>query len=195
MKRFPSRRSSNRQPEQSGTPASPSANLNETFRQAYPLARRAIGARAAAAVATRALFTHDAQDLEQECMLACWQALAVFDPSRASLRTFVERVVAARLVSLHRARVCRPRLLPFEDDGMAAPDSWVAEIEFRSDVCHVLSALSDTDRRIVLTLAEHTPTEAMRILGIARSTVYERLRHIRTAFASAGVRPERGPRC
>jgi RNA polymerase sigma factor (sigma-70 family) len=132
----------------------------------------------------------DGEDLEQEGVLACWQALNVFDPRRASLRTFVERVVAARMISLHRARTCRPRFQPIEDDGHKVGNTWAMEIELRSDIERVLAALSDTDRRIALALIDHTPTEATRLLGMARSTVYERLRHIRVAFMHAGFRPE-----
>ena len=167
-------------------------DLEKAFRHAYPLARRASQVRAAGAVATGSVPDGDAEDLEQEGILACWQAIGVFDPRRASLRTFFERVVAARMVTLHRARACRPRLQPIEDDEFQAPHTWANEIEFRSDVERVLSALPDTDRQLALALIDHTPTEVTRLLGIARSTVYERLRHIRIAFADAGFRPEGG---
>jgi len=52
----------------------------------------------------------DYEDLEQEALMAVRRALQCFDPSRASLRTFVECVVAARLASLMRARGRLPYL-------------------------------------------------------------------------------------
>lgn len=165
-------------------------DIDETFLHAYPMARRAGQVRAAGAVAIGAVPEADAEDLEQEGLLACWQALHLFDPRRASLRTFIERVVAARMITLHRARTCRPRYQGIEDDQFKVSNAWAVEIEFRSDVQRVLSALPDTDRQLALALIDHTPTEVTRLLGIARSTVYDRLRHIRTAFANAGFRPE-----
>lgn len=165
-------------------------DIDETFLHAYPIARRAGQVRAAGAVAIGAVPAADAEDLEQEGLLACWQALHLFDPHRASLRTFLERVVAARMITLHRARSCRPRYQALEDDEFKVSSAWAVEIEFWSDVEHVLSTLPDADRQLALALIDHTPTEVTRLLGIARSTVYDRLRHIRTAFANAGVRPE-----
>jgi RNA polymerase sigma factor (sigma-70 family) len=167
-------------------------DFDETFVHAYPMARRAGQVRAAGAVAIGAVPEADAEDLEQEGLLACWQALHLFDPRRASLRTFIERVVAARMITLHRARTCRPRYQCIEDDEFKVSNAWAMEIEFRSDVQRVLSVLPDTDRQLALALIDHTPTEVTRLLGIARSTVYERLRHIRIAFADAGFRPEGG---
>ena len=170
--------------------ASRTPNLDETFLHAYPMARRAGQVRAAGAVAIGAVPEVEAEDLEQEGLLACWQAIHLFDPRRASLKTFIERVVAARMISLHRARTCRPRLQGIEDDQFKVGNAWARDIEFQSDVQRVLSALSDTDRQLALALIDHTPTEVTRLFGIARSTVYERLRHIRIAFADAGFRPE-----
>lgn len=164
--------------------------LEVTFPQAYPLARRAAQVRAAAAVLSGAVLIADREDIEQEALAACWRALPKFDPNRASLRTFVEHVVAAHLASLGRARRCRPRLQPLDDNQHPVASAWAREIELRSDVQRVLDALPDTDRQLAMALIEHTPTEASRLIGVARSTVYERIRHIRVAFVDAGLRPQ-----
>jgi RNA polymerase sigma factor (sigma-70 family) len=168
--------------------------LETIFGQAYPLALRSAQIRSVAAVLSGTVPEFERDDLEQEGLLACWRALPRFDANRASLRTFVERVVAARITSLHRARHCRPRFQPLEDDQYPSGDAWTLEIELRADVHRVLASLRERDRRLALALTEHTPTEASRIVGLARSTVYERIRHIRTAFTDAGLRPRKAGR-
>jgi DNA-directed RNA polymerase specialized sigma24 family protein len=76
----------------------PEANLE----QALPMAMRAVRVRAAAAVATGRAAATDREDLEQEALLGLWVALRQYDPSRASVRTFVERVAEKRFASLLR---------------------------------------------------------------------------------------------
>jgi RNA polymerase sigma factor (sigma-70 family) len=159
------------------------------FLRALQFALRATQVRAAAAVACGAVSSADREDIEQEGLIACWRALPHFDPDRASLRTFVEHVVASHLASLRRARLCRPRLQPLDDDQHEVGSAWAGDIELRSDVQRVLDGISDADRKLALVLAEHTPTEASRLVGVARSTVYERIRHIRGAFVDAGLCP------
>ena len=168
--------------------------LDATFQETCPLARRITQVRATAAMLSGAIPEFEREDLEQEGLVACWRALPHFNPNRASLRTFIERVVAARIASLHRARHCQPRFEPLEDDHHFAGDAWTEEIELRADVHRALASLRDRDRRLALVLTEHAPTEASRIVGLARSTVYARIRHIRTAFTDAGLRPRKAGR-
>ncbi|HNY40865.1 MAG TPA: sigma-70 family RNA polymerase sigma factor [Bryobacteraceae bacterium] len=164
--------------------------LEANFQAVYPLARRASQVRAIAAVRSGAVLLFEREDLEQEGQLACWLALPRFDPSRASFRTYIEHVVSNRMASLARARRCRPRLQSLDDNRHAASDAWAHEIELRTDVQRVLDALPETHRQIALALVEHTPSEASKMFGIARSTVYEWIGHLRVAFADAGLRPK-----
>jgi RNA polymerase sigma-70 factor (ECF subfamily) len=168
--------------------------LDARFEEAYPLAQRVSRVHSASAAARYGLAASDREDLEQEGVVACWRALARFNPTRASLRTFLECVVAKRVISLHRARSCRPRLQPYSIDQGYASDAWAAAVELRSDVQRVLSRLEEIDRRLAVALTHHTVTEASRIVGISRSTVYERIRRIRVAFADAGLQPQRARR-
>ncbi len=85
------------------------------FLAVYPLARRAAQVRAAAAVARATLLAADREDVEQEALVAVWRALPHYNPSRAALRTFVERVVATCFASLMRARRRQPTHEPLED--------------------------------------------------------------------------------
>jgi RNA polymerase sigma factor (sigma-70 family) len=130
----------------------------------------------------------DREDLEQEAFLAVWRALPQYDPLRASLRTFVERVVATRIASLMRARRRQPKLEPLEDHQPVGLDG-IPFLEFKTDFQRVSTSLVERDRRLANFLVDHSPTEASRALGISRSTVYEAIRRIRVVFEDAGFGP------
>lgn len=161
--------------------------IEEIFMEAYPFGLRAAQVRAAAAVRSGDVPPAEREDLLQEGLIACWRALRHYDPKRASLRTFMEHVVAHRLASLHRARRCRPRCHPLDDRQLLGSDGWARSIELKSDVRRALVMLQDDDRRLALLLAEHTATAASRFLGVARSTIYQRIERIRAAFLRAGL--------
>ena len=124
----------------------------------------------------------------QELLYVAWRALPRYDSSRASLRTYTERVIANRFVSLLRARRRELRLVPLEGQHLATRDG-IPMVEFRNDLQRVVDSLAQRDRRLVLRLMELSPTEASRGLGIARSTVYTRIRCIRVVFQEAGLGP------
>src|SRR5581483_5642548 len=58
--------------------------------------------------------------------------------------------------------------------------------ELRIDVYRVLAGCTETERNVALSLMEHTPSEASRLKGLSRSTIYERIRGLRARFAAAG---------
>jgi RNA polymerase sigma factor (sigma-70 family) len=161
------------------------------FLAIYPLARRAAEVRTAAAVARGIVTRPDGDDLVQEVLVAVWRALPRYNPSRGSLRTFVECVVATRFASLMRARRRQPTLKPL-DSYLSVGLGGILAIEFRTDFQRVSSFLARCDRRLARILVDHSPTEASRALGVSRSTVYERIRQIRVVFEMAGLRPRAG---
>jgi RNA polymerase sigma-70 factor, ECF subfamily len=156
--------------------------------QAFPLATRAARARSAAAVALGTITPADRDDLEQEALLAVWRALNRFDPSRASLRTFIERVVAFRLASLVRTARLHPIAEPIKEGHLIGLDG-IPALQIRMDLQQVATSLRAADRQLAMLLMDRTPTEASRELGVSRSTVYERIRRIRSAFEDAGWGP------
>ena len=163
--------------------------VEATFEQAYPIAARAAKVRATAAVVSGAIPVADREDLQQEGLTACWRALPQFDPSRACLRTFIERVVAARLASV--SRIAR-RVPPHDSLTAARPllvDSEASGIELRADVRQIVSSLQSRDRQLILLLLDHSPAEAGRILGLPRSTVHDRILRLRRRFVAAGYAP------
>lgn len=158
------------------------------FAEAYPIARRAAEVRSAAAMATNHSTIVDREDLEQEAMLGLCRALPLFDPSRGSLRTFVERVIATKIASALRAQRVLRRVPAYEVPPPCFEQA-TAAVEFQSDLRGVLAVLSDGDRQLALLLAKQTPTEASRRLRVSRSTVYQGIRRIRIAFINAGLNP------
>jgi RNA polymerase sigma factor (sigma-70 family) len=162
---------------------------NRIFELAHPLALRAAQVLARAAVARGAIQPADQEDVEQEGVVACWRAVANFDPNRASLRTYIEWVVTTRTASAVRAthRWCALCTLDFAADRCAG--AAITHHELRIDVERLLGACSDGERRLARLLMEYTPSEASRILAVARSTVHDRIRRLRPRFIAAGLGP------
>ena len=164
--------------------------------QVLPWALRAVQVRAAAAVATGRATAADRGDLEQEALLGLWMALRHYDASRASLRTFLERVADKRFASLLRRRRS-PVVIERLDGHRLATADGIPAVQFQVDFERVLAPLGDPDRKLALLLVDHGPTEISRMLGIARSTVYARIERLRCAFREAGYDPadsKGGPR-
>jgi RNA polymerase sigma factor (sigma-70 family) len=164
------------------------------FAEAYPFARRAAEVRSAAAVAIGGLSAFDREDIEQEAMVGFWQALPGYDRSRACPRTYAELVVSTRIASALRAYNAWKRAVPLDD--VLSTEVWEPAqfVDLRADVDRVLAGLNERDRRLASVLVDHTPSEAGRVLGVARSTVYERIDGLRGAFEHAGLGRVRGSR-
>lgn len=159
------------------------------FQQAYPLALRVAQARARAAVLSGAARLAERDDFQQEGLAACWRSLPQFDASRASLRTFMERVVASRITSLVRST--RPMSQEVSIDAAAnhTCSDDASDLNFNADLDRISASLQTSDRQLILVLLEYSPTEASRVLGISRSTLYKRIARLRPHFAAAGYAP------
>ncbi|MGA2186554.1 MAG: sigma-70 family RNA polymerase sigma factor [Bryobacteraceae bacterium] len=163
------------------------------FLTAYPFARRAAQVRAIQASQRHGLSLCDREDLEQDAVLAVWQKLALYDPGRASLRTFAERVVENRVKSALRLNLAKsiPLRPVGEIDQEPSRAPLTAAIDLRADVQRVLAAVSVRDRKLAVLLTEFSPVEAGRRLGISHATVYRTIGRLRAAFAEAGLSPWR----
>jgi len=160
--------------------------VEATFEQAYPIAVRAAKVRARAAVVSGAIPVADREDFEQEGLTACWRALPQFDPDRASLRTFIERVIASRISSLVRTARLSPVPVPLNEAGPQLVDSAARGSEFQADFDRISSAFVWPDAQLAFLLREYSPAEAGRMMGLPPSTVQERLLRMRHAFVAAG---------
>jgi RNA polymerase sigma-70 factor (ECF subfamily) len=161
--------------------------LKVTFHLAYPLAMRAAQVRATAAVLSGAVLLADREDIEQEALIACWRALHKFDPRRASLRTFVERIVANQITSAIRRLRAEKRQAHRDVCAPTHVDCKVDSLNLRMDVQRVLEGLGPDQRDVCRMLADHSATDVSRRAGISRATIYRMIGHLRLIFIEAGL--------
>lgn len=160
------------------------------FGSAYPQARRAAEVLAGAAISAGRVRRDDREDLIQDALLGLWRELPRYDADRSSLGTFADRIVSSKVASSIRDRQAAKRRLGDElPPELEAPQDTV-EIEFRSDVERVLARLRPFDHLVATMLAEHTPAETGRVLGVSRSTVYLAIQRIREVFVAGGLYSE-----
>ena len=162
----------------------PRGILEALFLQAYPFARRAAQVRSVSAVSRRTNF--DRQDLEQEALVAIWAALVQFDALRASLRTFVERVVATTSASIFRRAAAKKRTKPGDYHAPAETLQLVLRVEYRVDLQRVLGKLGHRERKVASLLVEYGPAQIARRLRISRPAVYRIISRIRAALEEGG---------
>lgn len=159
------------------------------FEQALPLAWHTAQVRASSAVGCGFATPVDHDDLVQEGLIACWRAYSRYDPTLAGERTFFERVVALRLATVLRSERRKPTTVDLDavvhpqtpDEGRA--------VEFSASLQTLLKTLSHEDAHLVKLLLHFTPAETARILGVARSTLHDRIRRLRPKFVAAGLAP------
>ena len=125
------------------------------FMAIYPVVRRIAGVRSARAFSKFSTRTVDREDLQQEALIAIWRVLPRYDPSRASVRTFLERIAGARIASLVRTERLQPRFESIQIDQILAPDS-ISALELRTDLRCVSASLSERDRELALALMDHS---------------------------------------
>ena len=124
-------------------------------------------------------------DLEQEVLFELFRALSHYDERRASLPTFVERVIAAKTISVIRRERAQKRRKSANELRMftEAP----LKIEVRVEIHRALVPLSKFDQRIArLLLADYRPAEISRVLGVSRTAVYRGMDRIRDALRERG---------
>lgn len=148
----------------------------------------------------------DAQDIEQDLILDLWRRRAAFDASRASFRTFADRVVAHRVAELTRttARAAMESAmlslaLPLDDEGqngltlgdtLADPGSEAEPDEQHGlplDVRRFVQHLTPALQRCCSILLAPNVAEAAAEAGLHRSSVYENVQRLRRLATAAGL--------
>ena len=160
------------------------------FEVGYAAAFKIARFRVTAAIRTQAVSSADRDDLVQELLIAVWLASDKFNPARASLRTFFERVIASRLMSTIRTTRRRPPMQPLDLATVGGMATDATSFELRLDIARLLRQLDSTDRRVAVALAQFSPMDASRKLGLGRSTVYRHIGKLRASFAAAGITPQ-----
>jgi DNA-directed RNA polymerase specialized sigma24 family protein len=147
----------------------------------------------------------DLEDLEQELMLHAHRRLNSYDPTRADLWTYVDRVLSNFLANLAKAAGARSRgggtcTISLDDpnhngisEAIAADDhgsrelSWCEQVHLRQDLQRVLHTLPQHLQECCHRLSETSVTEAARRSGLARGSIYSRMATLKRAFAAAGL--------
>ena len=144
-------------------------------------------------------------DLEQELFLHCFQQMKRYDPSRASLATFLTRIAANRALSLvgHASAAKRGgqsqtvslEEVPEWQSEWSEHERWVSAEDgmvMRIDVRRLLERLPRDCISFVEELAAGaSPSEAGKAIGCSRATAYRRLDWLRREFERAGLHPTR----
>jgi len=149
----------------------------------------------------------DREDIEHELLIAILERWSAFDPSRASARTFVARIIENKAASLVRAchaakrgvRQCTPLngdaangACDFDEDGVPARRgikrrSALETLSLRLDVADVIADLPDDLRDLCQRLMRGSLSDAARSSGQRRTTLYRAIRELRKRLADAGL--------
>jgi RNA polymerase sigma factor (sigma-70 family) len=156
------------------------------FEASSSLAHKAARIRTSIALRRRTGLHVDREDLEQEGAVACWRALPQFDPTRASLPTFFDRVAGNRIASVIKSSRT-PVMLSLDEADACTVGMGTGHIYLKVDVGRVLERLSEDERRLAQALMKYSPSEAGRRLQISSSTVYARMAKLRPLFVAAGI--------
>lgn len=154
----------------------------------------------------RAFARDDREDIEQDLWLDLLERLPKYDPARASLSTFVARVVERRVVSLIRYRSAEKRSAFREEcslddrvldaDGRdTARHETTPEVsndparlrELERDMAHVMAHLPDDLRAIALALAFGTQNAVGPELGLSRRAMSKAAERLHEIFRDAGL--------
>jgi RNA polymerase sigma factor (sigma-70 family) len=159
----------------------------DLFHDAYPLARKAARVQSAKWMRLLRASGHEREDLEVVCIAEVWGKLNRFDPTKSSLPTFVERIIATMTISFLRRCRARKRM-PADADatGIRAIPIDVA-IPLRVDVRRALALLDDADQKVARMLLHWNPSEIAKIFGISRASVYRAMERIRESLTGAGL--------
>jgi DNA-directed RNA polymerase specialized sigma24 family protein len=151
----------------------------------------------------------EVEDLEQELMLQAHRRLDAYDPARAQLRTFVDRVLrnfCSHLLDAAGALRRNPgqsllfggRLRPSARDAApaldlgwdatsepAAEQEWWEQAHLQCDLERILAALPQHLAECCRWLIDGSTADAARRSGLARGSIHSRVVTLRRYFAAA----------
>jgi hypothetical protein len=146
-----------------------------------------------------------AEDYEQELAADLWRRLPTYDPDRASLRTFIDRLVRNRVAGFFAAARAAKRRherelvalyeskCDAEHAGGVKISSWAAasnladEVGLRHDVGRFKTSLSPALKRCCAILMSGSITEAISKHRLHPSSYYEGLGRLRRRALEAGL--------
>lgn len=180
----------------------------------HPYAETLIKCKARRLVRRAAFVRSDQEDIEQELRLDLLRRLSSFDPSKATLNTFADRVVRHKIASIIEARKAGVRDYrrqcslnealqnadhkstergdTVDQDQVCRrtgpPSHSVEDLhDLAVDVDAVLSRLPYRLRDLCRRLRAKTPTEVSQETGIPRGSLYEAIEELRRRFKDADL--------
>jgi DNA-directed RNA polymerase specialized sigma24 family protein len=152
-------------------------------------------------------------DIEQELMLQAYRRLGSYDPARASLPTFIDRVVGNFTANLVEAAGAfrRGRLastVSLDQSGLADTDldeslgdtvssaeslwpepdlNWLEQIHLRRDLERALRSMPSHLVQCCRWLIDGSITEAARSSGLARGSIYSRIATLKHRCRQVGL--------
>jgi RNA polymerase sigma factor (sigma-70 family) len=157
------------------------------FAKAYPFAKRAVSVQSAIFAHSLRAAGYDREDLEQEVLLELFRALSHFDSRLSALRTFVDRVIARKAISVIRRIIAEKRR---PTAGMPTPAATItnSDIRVHVEIQRAVTVLSAFDRKIAhLLLGGERPVDIARELNTSRAAVYRGIDRIRDALRRRGL--------
>jgi Sigma-70 region 2 len=186
-------------------------HLRNCYDAIHPYATQTIRTHAHRLARTTLIPGMTAADYEQQLALDLWRRLPVYDPKRAGLATFIDRVVRRRVcdfvAAAHTAARCAERQavsLEAADggercDGLAErlstadrlwghADDLEHDVGLRHDLSRLIAVLPPALKRCCAILANGSIGEAVRKEGLHRSSYYEAVSRLRRKAREAGLR-------
>lgn len=149
----------------------------------------------------------DREDVEQSLILDLLKRLPDFDPAKAALNTFIDRIVNRKVASLLRHHKAEKRSRGREEcslndpvldaDGRVvdrhqttpeASSDWLRRRQMQQDIGIVLERLPEVLQLIALGLVHGTVASIAREHGMSRNTVAKHIEALRHACEDAGLR-------
>ncbi|MBF0628229.1 MAG: hypothetical protein HQL91_08400 [Magnetococcales bacterium] len=155
----------------------------------------------------------DLEDIEQEMMLHIYRQLPLHNPAKASLETFISRLIGNFAITLYRQTtnhgIDNFRIISLsepvqdQDGGMTelimllSSDNslwpqhgaaWNEGVEYRLDVARILKRLSPSIRNLARLFMMGSVAPVSRRGGVGRQAVYEAISRIRRMLAPEGAK-------
>jgi DNA-directed RNA polymerase specialized sigma24 family protein len=136
---------------------------------------------------------NDAEEIAQDVAAHLIERMPQFDPKRAKVNTFIDRVVKNKLLNIIEARTAQKRdghrraraLDDVPRGSLLEHGRTVSDVDRALDVRDILGSLPPDLREFAERLKLESPADAARTLGLTRAQMRNRLEAIRTHFDAA----------
>jgi DNA-directed RNA polymerase specialized sigma24 family protein len=175
--------------------------VQDAYLDAIPAGARAATVQFARFSSVFCLTAFEREDVIQESLLSLWSSFPAHKSTRSSIRTFIERIVTNKVVSLVR-EVRADRRRHGKACSIDSAKGLASQLrhcpELRIAINEVLSGVDAFDRAVALSLVNFSVVETSKRLAVPRGRVNRSIGRLRSAFAAAGFSQElwnynRGP--